>query len=140
MRIQDWIRKNCRSLSGRTVLLSGSTGGIGRELAWHIASLGGSLILLDRNYSRSCRFADELRGEYSNIKVECLTADMSEMKSVVSVTDQLMLREIDYVILNAGAYSIPRCITDSGYDNVFQINFVSPFYIAKNCFGVTVTP
>jgi NAD(P)-dependent dehydrogenase (short-subunit alcohol dehydrogenase family) len=38
---------------------------------------------------------------------------------------------IDHLILNAGAYHIPRHKCNTSYDNVFQINFVSPYYIAK---------
>ena len=34
-------------------------------------------------------------------------------------------------IANAGAYAIPRRITDVGYDNVFTINFLSPYYLIK---------
>ena len=37
--------------------------------------------------------------------------------------------DFDVLIHNAGAYSIPRCLCDTGYDNVFQINFVSPYYM-----------
>ena len=38
---------------------------------------------------------------------------------------------IDVFIHNAGAYSIPRNTSNSGYDNVFTINFVSPYYIIR---------
>ena len=37
----------------------------------------------------------------------------------------------DVIIHNAGAYSIPRYITDCGFDNVFMINFLSPYYMTK---------
>ena len=40
--------------------------------------------------------------------------------------------KIDVLILNAGAYAIPRKITNIGYDNVFQINFVSPYFLVKS--------
>ena len=30
--------------------------------------------------------------------------------------------KFDYIIFNAGAYSVPRKICDAGYNNIFQIN------------------
>ena len=53
MNVKKWILENTSSLSGKTVALTGSTGGIGRELSIALASLGASLILLDRNKERS---------------------------------------------------------------------------------------
>jgi NAD(P)-dependent dehydrogenase (short-subunit alcohol dehydrogenase family) len=56
---------------------------------------------------------------------------MSDIQSVKQAAEQLLSMEIDYLILNAGAYSIPRCVCDTGYDNVFEINFISPYYLAR---------
>ena len=56
---------------------------------------------------------------------------MSDMRSVMLAGEELSDMEIDYLILNAGAYSIPRCICDTGYGNVFGINFISPYYLAR---------
>ena len=123
MRIEKWIEKNTRSLSGKTVAISGSTGGLGRELCRHIACLGGSLVLVDRNYKKSLALAEELRGEFSGLSIKQVTADMSDMNSVRSCADELSAMEIDYLILNAGAYSIPRCVVDTGYYFSHSCNF-----------------
>jgi len=50
------------------------------------------------------------------------------------VTEALAILDtlpIDVFLHNAGAYSIPRRICGTGYDNVFQINFVSPYYMIR---------
>ena len=56
---------------------------------------------------------------------------MSDLNSVRGATDKLLQFKVDYLILNAGAYSIPRYITKERYDNVFTINFISPYYITR---------
>ena len=48
-----------------------------------------------------------------------------------SATEILKGLQIDYFIHNAGAYSIPRNITSIGYDNVYTINFISPYYMIR---------
>ena len=131
MRTKKWIIKNTGSLSGKTVAISGSTGGIGRELCKHIAGLGASLVLIDRNAKKSLALAKELKAEFTQLNIANVRADMSDIESVRSAAEELSGMEIDYLILNAGAYSIPRYTTDMGYDNVFTINFISPYYLAR---------
>jgi NAD(P)-dependent dehydrogenase (short-subunit alcohol dehydrogenase family) len=56
---------------------------------------------------------------------------MEDIESVKALAEALKARPIDYLILNAGAYSIPRHKTALGLDNVFCINFVSPYYLTR---------
>ena len=131
MNINKWLDNNTFSLSGKTVAISGSTGGLGRELCYYLASLGADLILVDRNREKSAELKADLEVIFENAEIQLLTADMSDITSVKTAADRLDEEEIDYLILNAGAYSIPRCKCDMGYDNVFQINFISPYYLAR---------
>lgn len=131
MNVEKWLDKNTDSLAGKTVVISGSTGGLGRELCFHLASLGAGLVLLDRNRAKSLSLTAELLAKHPDLSVFHVTADMADIQSVRAAADQLLLMDIDYLILNAGAYSIPRYKTDLGYDNVYQINFISPYYLAR---------
>ncbi len=131
MNIQNWLDKNTTSLEGKRVVISGSTGGLGRELCLYLASLGAELVLLDRNSEKSLALADELNSRFPTLAVSHLRADMSDIESVRAAADRLSEIDIDYLILNAGAYSIPRYTCDTGYDNVFQINFISPYYLSR---------
>ncbi len=130
MSIKGWINKNASSLKGKTVAITGSTGGLGGEICRITASLGGDLVLIDRSRTRSQARKEELLKDYPDINITLITADMEDMNSVKSACGVLTALPIDILILNAGAYSIPRRICDTGYDNVFQINFVSQYYIA----------
>ena len=69
MSIGRWIKKNTESLLGRRVVISGSTGGLGRELCYFLAELGAELILLDRNSEKSIALADELRSVFPSLSV-----------------------------------------------------------------------
>ncbi|MBO7217695.1 MAG: SDR family NAD(P)-dependent oxidoreductase [Clostridia bacterium] len=128
--MKKWLIKNTRSLVGKKVAVTGTTGGIGKELCKYLAKLGARLILCDRNYERSRAFGDELIKEYGG-DVTCLTVDLSDINSVKKASQELVDLKPDIFIHNAGAYSIPRYISDTGLDNVFEINFASPYYIIK---------
>ena len=126
-----WITKHIGSLQGKRIALFGATGGIGKELAAYILRLGGGLITVDRNPQKSKMLQCELLLKYPDAEIHALIVDLEDMKAVDSVCSELVQYNVDVLIHNAGAYSIPRRICDSGFDNVFQINFVSPYYITR---------
>ncbi len=87
--------------------------------------------MLDRNKQKSLALIEELRSEYPQSVAEHVTVDLEDMEAVKAAADALMQSPPDYLILNAGAYSIPRHKCSTGFDNVFQINFASPYYLAR---------
>ena len=135
MTVEGYVKRNTSSLEGKTIAITGATGGIGVRLCRRLASLGASLILLDRSKERSEALAESLKSSYG-ISARHVTVDHESMESVKAATDELIAAEPDVFICNAGAYSIPRRITDSGYDNVFQINFISPYFMIRKLLPV----
>ncbi len=131
MNIQKWLTKNTHSLLGKTVAITGATGGLGRELSRYVVMLGANLVTVDRNEARSIALEKELTSEFYDAKIIRILADMDDFDSVKLACEQLKHMPIDYLVLNAAAYSIPRKKCKTGYDNVFQINFVSPYYITR---------
>ena len=125
-----WLERNTESLVGKTIAVTGSTGGLGKALCAHLAGLGASLVLVDRNAERSLKHKEKLEDEYG-ISVTCVKAELESITQVNTAAELLVKLDIDVLILNAGAYSIPRHTCDTGFDNVFQINYVSQYTLAK---------
>lgn len=131
MNLEKWLKENTESLKGKTVAISGSTGGIGVELCDYLARLGANLIFLDRNEKKAAALNEGLKQKYGELKTNYIKLDLEDIDSVKNATESLKELKPDILILNAGAYSIPRHKCSTGYDNVFQINFASPYYIVK---------
>lgn len=131
MRTATWIRRNTHSLAGKTVAVSGATGGIGNALCRHLAKLDARLLLLDRNSDRSRALIARLQEEYPTLIAEHICLDLEDVASIDAAARELEARTVDALILNAGAYHIPRHTCSTGYNNIFQINFVSPYYLAR---------
>lgn len=131
LKISRWLRDNAASLIGKTVAVTGTTGGLGMPLCKTLASLGANLVLCDRNPHKSAAFRDELQFAYPATTVTCVPLDLEDVASVEAAILRLRALQPDVLIHNAGAYSIPRHTCESGYDNVFQINFVSPYTITR---------
>lgn len=131
MNYYNWLSKNTKSLTGKTVVISGSTGGIGQEVCDYLAYLGANIICIDRNTDKYNNLIKKLKIKYPNLSAELISLDLEDFDRVKEVTEQLKQIDIDYLILNAGAYKIPRHKCKTGFDNVFQINFLSPYYMAR---------
>lgn len=131
MRSEKWLKINGKSLEGKLVAVTGTTGGLGRELCRYIATLGGSLLLLDRDQIRSATFERELRAEFPSLSVERIHLQLEDKDSVRRATEELKGRELYAFVHNAGAYAVPRHTCSTGYDNVFSINFLSPYYMIR---------
>lgn len=131
-RIKKWLGENTASLRGKCVAVSGSTGGLGGALCAYLGELGVSLILLDRNSDRSRRHRQALLERFGEgLSVTCVPLDLENLSSVEAAAERLITLDVDVLFHNAGAYSIPRHKCESGYDNVFQINFASPYYLIR---------
>ena len=129
MNVNKYLKQNAKDLTGRTVAITGTTGGLGGAICRHLLSLGANLILLDRNKQKSDALKAALSQEYPISTIDQIPLDLCDMASVRAACATLETRDFDVLIHNAGAYSIPRFFCDTGYDNVFQINFVSPYYM-----------
>lgn len=131
MRVQTWLKKQNIDLDGKIVAITGSTGGIGRELCRLLLMSGASLIMLDRSPERSAALHASLKAEFPNAALQHVRLSLDDMTSVKVACEELKRLPIDILIHNAGAYSIPRYVTPEGYDNVFTVNAIAPYYITK---------
>ena len=132
MTTRAWIKKHASSLAGKSVAISGSTGGLGGAICAHMAALGvEQLILLDRNISKAEALRSALKADRPDLRVLVIPMDLADVHSVENAAKALETQPLDALILNAGAYAVPRFITSSGYDNVFQINFAAPYYLVR---------
>ena len=120
-----------KNKNSKLIAITGSTGGLGKVICQSLASRGESLILLDRSIKKSEEHRVELLKKYPGANIRCVACDLEDMDSVRKATDILIESEIDAFVHNAGAYKITWYKCTTGYDNVFQINFASPYYMIK---------
>ena len=87
----------------KTALITGSTSGIGYELAYIHAKQGGNLVLVARSKDKLEKIKNDLENNYK-IKVYIIEKDLSLKDSAQDVYDELVKNKItiDYLINNAG--------------------------------------
>ena len=131
MNIQKWLKLNTSSLIGKGVAITGSTGGLGSALCRYLAKLGADILTLDRNPSKSLALKNKIVAEFPDVKFDSIKLNLDSIDDVKGVSKQLEGKRIDYLILNAGVYNVPLAVGDSGYNNIFQVNFISQYCLVK---------
>ncbi len=118
-------------LKKKKIAVTGCTGGLGRELCFKLAAEGAEIIMVNRSPQRSEALTRELNIAFPRVKITNITADLENIDSVKSACSTLCDLKPDVFVSNAGAYSIPRRNCSTGYDNAFQINFISSYYLCR---------
>ena len=128
---KTWLLKYGCSLEGKTAAVTGATGGLGREICRGILFLKGKLLLLNRSEEKTQALISELLREFPGASLSFLPLDLSDMDSVRAVCRKLQTDPPDILLHNAGIYDVPRYLCSTGIENIFQVNFVSPYYMTK---------
>lgn len=117
-------------LTNKTVVITGSTSGVGYQAAKRLAAGEANLIMINRNPDKAESVKIELESTYG-IKVKSYIADFKQLKSLRQVMEQLIVEnpKVDVLINCAGMHSTKRTWTNEGFETVFCVNHLAPLLI-----------
>lgn len=131
MKVSKWLSANTTSLRGKRIIITGATGGIGKEALHHLARLGADITICARDLTSANKLREEVISS-NKTSVDIIPLDLKNMSSVKTAINHIKQYDgIDVLIMNAGVYNVPLEKLDNGYNNVFQTNFIAPYYIIK---------
>lgn len=114
-------------LSGRTVVITGATGGIGRAAAEELSQLGARLVLVSRTQAKLDNVAASLETESRTIQ-----ADLSLMREVRRVAALLEDEaRVDVLINNVGVLLPERMVTDEGLEETLAVDLAGHFLLTN---------
>lgn len=116
-------------MTGKTVLITGSTGGIGMETARGLAGLGASVILAGVDPARAGHAARDVRRSAGHDRVSALTADLTGLDGMLRLASQVAERcdALDVLVNNVGVNSPRRELTIDGVEKMFAAHVLAPF-------------
>jgi retinol dehydrogenase-14 len=119
-------------LAGRTVLITGSSGGIGKATALGLATMGARVLITGRDRARTDNAALEIRAAGGD-GVEAFVADLSSQAEVRRLAGEVLQRHprIDVLINNVGGYWNTRHTTADGLEHTFALNHLAPFLLTN---------
>lgn len=113
-------------LAGKTVLLTGSTGGIGAEVARRLSSEGARLILTGRSLEKLRALQSQLAAE--TLVYSCDLTDAAEQQGLLTFCQQQ--GGIDVLINNAGISQFALC-QQQQFDGLVSINLLVPMQLCQ---------
>ncbi|HEX6347979.1 MAG TPA: SDR family NAD(P)-dependent oxidoreductase [Candidatus Dormibacteraeota bacterium] len=113
-------------VSGKRVLITGATQGIGLAAARELARRGARLAISARSAERGRAAAAAIGGE-----VDVLIADLAAQASVRELAAEALSRypRIEVLINNAGAVNSRRRMTADGVEQTWAVNHLAPFLL-----------
>jgi NAD(P)-dependent dehydrogenase (short-subunit alcohol dehydrogenase family) len=118
-------------MAGKTALVTGGTGGIGRATAAGLAALGARVGITGRDEARTQAAATGIAGESGNPAVDAFAADMSCQAGVraLAVTVRSAYPRLDVLASNVGGFWATRHLTADGLERTFAVNHLAAFLL-----------
>lgn len=126
----------------KTILVTGSTDGIGLEAARMLHALGHNVLLHGRSRSKLENAEKALSLEQGDGRIEGYLADLSRMDDVEALAAAVTENhpQLDALINNAGILKTPDPMTGDGLDVRFVVNTLAPYLLTRRllpCLGAT---
>ena len=124
-------------LQGREIIMiTGSTGGLGREVALQLAGPGTHIIVHGRSIQRGQEVVDELEARGSTARfVEADLGSLAQVRGLVALIRRDYQR-IDLLVNNAGIGrgqdGAPREVSADGHELRLQVNYLSHFLLTRD--------
>ncbi|NDV24745.1 SDR family NAD(P)-dependent oxidoreductase [Desulfovibrio sp. JC022] len=117
----------------KTILITGSTDGIGLETAKMLIAEGHKVLVHGRNKTKLERVAGELSRFGGAGSVESYVSDLSIMAEVVRLAAEVAEKHdsLDVLINNAGVYRVSATASPDTLDVRFAVNTIAPYLLTK---------
>jgi len=122
-------------LCGKNCLITGATGGLGKEIAKEFAKNGCNLFLTGRNNDKLNSLKNELENSVNEIKIDFEDADLSDDGEIQKLIEKVqgVFANIDILVNCAGVFPV-KLLSDStveDFENCFSVNVKAAFVLCK---------
>jgi retinol dehydrogenase 14 len=119
------------AMAGKTLLVTGATGGICQATAIGLARLGARVGITGRDLARTEAAAADIRAAANNAAVDAFAADLSSQSDVRRLAAEVLDRyaRLDVLVNNVGGFWAHRHVTADGLEHTLALNHLAPFLL-----------
>ncbi len=120
-------------IPNKTVLITGSTDGIGKQTALELARLGAQVWLHGRDANKAQAAQAEIGSKSGNPPAGFFVADLSSQAEVRRLAAEVLERlpQLHVLLHNAGVNPKERILTVDGLELTFAVNHLAPFLLTQ---------
>jgi NAD(P)-dependent dehydrogenase (short-subunit alcohol dehydrogenase family) len=126
-----------KPIEEQTILITGTTSGLGQELAQALARQGASLLLHGRDADRGPGLVRKIKEATGNHRIQFYRADLSSLAEVGELSRQVIsdVARLDVLVNNAGVGfgqdASKRELSQNGYELRFAVNYLAPYLLTE---------
>jgi retinol dehydrogenase-14 len=119
--------------SQKTIVITGSNSGIGKEAAVLLAQNRHTVVMMSREGEKSKQALQDIRERSGRSDVSYVPVDLAAPRSIREAAKAVLERHpvVDALVNNAGIYHIKRKETPEGIEESFAVNFLAPFMLSR---------
>ena len=121
------------TMTGKTVLITGASAGIGKATALELAARGADLVLACRDLDKAGKARAEIQARTPAARVDLATLDLGSLRSVRACAQKLIADypRIDVLINNAGVFPPTLRKTEDGFEEQIGVNHLGHFTLTN---------
>ncbi len=118
-------------LTGKQVLITGGSSGLGAETARAMASKGAKIVVTARNLEKAAKVIDEIKASTGNSNIEAEKLELDSFASIRAFAKRFLEKydKLDILINNAGVMACPHGKTRDGFEMQFGTNHLGHFLL-----------
>lgn len=119
-------------LTGKTILITGGSSGLGAESARALASKGARVIITARDAEKARKIVEDIK-QSTGAAVEVAELELGNLAAIRTFADRILARgeTIDILINNAGVMACSAAKTDDGFELQFGANHLGHFLMTN---------
>ncbi len=121
------------TLTGKQIIVTGATSGIGEQTAFGLAQLGAGITLISRSAQKLKDTQQRIQTETGNNQIDYIVADFSSIEAVRTAAELYLARHkrLDVLVNNAGAAFRGRRESADGIELTLAVNHIAPFVLTN---------
>jgi len=121
-------------MNSKTILITGSTDGIGRQTAMELGRQGHEIILHGRNAKRGKKTKEWIIDKSQNENIHYVNADFTDFRQIESLAETVKNKfdKLDVLINNAGVFQNEKHILPNGLETTFMVNHMAVFALTNS--------
>ncbi|NGZ76715.1 oxidoreductase [Saccharibacillus alkalitolerans] len=125
----QWTIDSMPDMTGKRVIITGGSGGLGLETAYGFAQKGAKVIMAVRNMEKGYQAAEGLMKKFPQASVEVMRMDLADLSSIEAFAAGVIgkYNELHVLVNNAGVMIPPYRKTKDGFELQFGSNHLGHF-------------
>lgn len=131
MTTKKWTTECIGDQCGRTIIVTGASSGLGKQLGKVLAIKNATVVMAVRNVEKGKQVAAEIKASYPAAKLEVMSLDLTDLASIRTFADKYASKynQLDLLINNAGVMICPFSLTKNGFEVQMGTNHFGPFVL-----------